>query len=292
MQTLDYSTLIDQDCDQSTCDLLAIATGLPKARIKDAMNKGAVWLQPGKGKQKRLRRATYLPRRGDKITLHYRAEILAIAPPPAQCLENFGRYSVWYKPAGTLAQGNQYSDHTSLLRQAELHWQPPRTVFLVHRLDREASGLMLIAHDQQAAAKLSQLFVENKIQKIYRAGVRGRPGKDNGQIDLPLDRKPALTEYTVLDYDAAHDIATLSVTIKTGRLHQIRRHFDMIRHPLIGDPKYGRGNKDAGGMRLIAEQLEFRCPLTGKARLLRLADYPVAAPENSAHAADDFRKDK
>lgn len=115
------------------------------------MIKGAVHLQPGKGKQKRLRRATYQPRSGDRITLHYQPEILALAPPPAQCLENFGRYSLWFKPAGILAQGNQYSDHTSLLRQAELYWQPPRTVFLVHRLDREASGLMLIAHDQAIA---------------------------------------------------------------------------------------------------------------------------------------------
>jgi tRNA pseudouridine32 synthase/23S rRNA pseudouridine746 synthase len=270
MQCIDYKTEFTQDSEQGICDLLATATGLPKMRIKDAMAKGAVHLQPGRGKQKRLRRATYQPRSGDKISLHYQPEILALVLPPAQCLEDFDRYSVWYKPAGVLSQGNQYSDHTSLLRQAELHWKPQRTVFLVHRLDREASGLMLIAHDQTSAAKLSQLFVENSIQKIYRAGVRGRPDKDSGTIDLPLDGKPALTEYTLIDYDVAHDIATVSITLKTGRLHQIRRHFDMIGHPLIGDPKYGRGNKDAGGMRLIAEQLEFRCPLTGKTRLLRL----------------------
>ncbi|MBI3773409.1 MAG: hypothetical protein HY272_12005 [Gammaproteobacteria bacterium] len=96
----------------------------------------------------------------------------------------------------------------------------------------------------------------------------------------------------MLEYDSVHDITTLSVIIKTGRLHQIRRHLDMIGHPLIGDPKYGRGNKNAVGLRLIAEQLEFRCPLTGKTRRLRLADYPVVDPENSTQAADDFRKDK
>lgn len=292
MQTLDYNTLINQDCDQNACDLLATATGLSKARIKDAMIKGAVWLQPGKGKQKRLRRATYQPRRGDRITLHYRAEILALAPPAAQCLEDFGRYSLWHKPAGMLAQGNQYSDHTSLLRQAELHWQPPRTVFLVHRLDREARGLMLIAHDAAAAAKLSQLFVENTIRKTYRAEVRGCLRDGTGRIELPLDDKPALTEYSVLDYDAARDITTLSVTIKTGRLHQIRRHLEMIGHPLIGDPKYGRGNKDPGGLRLTAEQLEFRCPLTGKSRLLRLIDYAATHPANSALEADDLTKDQ
>ena len=131
-------------------------------------------------------------------------------------------------------------------------------------LDTVTAGLMLIAHDRQAAAQLSSLFQGNRIRKHYRARVRGAMEKRVGEIDLPLDGKRAMTCYEVVDYDTGADVTTLDITIETGRLHQIRRHFDMIGHPLLGDPKYGTGNKNSEGLQLIASGLRFRCPFSGR----------------------------
>lgn len=248
----------------TACDLLAQRSGLSKSKIKDAMNKGAVWLAPARGAMKRLRRATATLRAGERIELHYNAEVLARSVPPAPLLADRGQFSVWCKPASMLAQGTFEGDHCALLRQAELHFKPPRPALLVHRLDREASGVMLVAHSRDAAARLSRLFEMQQVRKRYRVDVRGRPAQEHGRIDTLLDGKPALTDYAVLAYDAEHDIATLDVRIATGRLHQIRRHCADIGHGVIGDPKYGRGNKDPGGLRLVAVSLAFRCPFTGR----------------------------
>lgn len=245
------------------CDYLARLSALPKSRIKDALNKGAVWFTRPGGRRRRLRRATALLRAGDCIELHYDPALLSRTPPASRCIEDAGRYSLWYKPAGVMAQGTDFGDHCALLRQAELHFHARRPVFLVHRLDREAEGLMLIAHDREAAARLSALFSEGHIRKVYRVRVRGVPAERTGVIDLPLDGKRALSRYRVTDCDAAAEVATLEVEIDTGRTHQIRRHLALIGHAVLGDPRYGRGNKDAAGLQLAAVALHFRCPLGG-----------------------------
>ncbi|MCE5311738.1 MAG: hypothetical protein LLF86_01145 [Nitrospiraceae bacterium] len=90
-----------------------------------------------------------------------------------------------------------------------------------------------------------------------------------GRIELPLDSKDAATEYEFISYDPASNSSDLDVRIYTGRLHQIRRHFDMIGFPVIGDPKYGKGNKNKEGMRLVASCLEFICPFSKKEVLFR-----------------------
>jgi tRNA pseudouridine32 synthase/23S rRNA pseudouridine746 synthase len=148
------------------------------------------------------------------------------------------------------------------MRRAELYFGSSREVFLVHRLDREASGLMLLAHSKVAAAKLSEIFKNNLITKTYLVEVLGDLGKKDprGVIDLELDGKPSLTEYEVKSYLTATNTSIVEVVIRTGRLHQIRRHFDMLGFPVIGDPKYGTGNKNTSGMKLSAVSLSFHCP--------------------------------
>lgn len=245
-------------------DFLHRHSGLSRQQIKDAANKGAVLLRRG-GTAKRLRRAKAELRDGDLIELHYDRDILARQPPPARCIADRGGYSVWFKPAGMLAQGNEYGDHCALLRVAETAWQSPRRVWLVHRLDREACGLMVVAHSRPAAADLSRQFQQNRVRKRYRVQVRGDIAAAHGRqgrIDSPLDGKPAVTEFRVEAWDAPRDASTLAVEIHTGRLHQIRRHLAALGHPVIGDPRYGSGNKDPGGLRLVAIGLAFRCPLS------------------------------
>lgn len=252
-------------------DILAREAGLSKRVLKDCMLKGAVWLQRPRGKRKRLRRATTVLQPGDLIALYYDEQLLLREPPPARRLWSCNEYSVWYKPAGLLAQGNQYGDHASLLRQAELAHPLRKPVYLVHRLDREAEGLMLIAHTQTAARRLSQMFQRQQIRKQYVIGIAGRLEHQQGEITQPLDGKPACTEYQVMAYDVVSNTSQLLVEIKTGRTHQIRRHFELIDHPVMGDPRYGRYNKNQQGLQLRATRLSFVCPFSSQQREFDLA---------------------
>ena len=245
---------------------LVAVSGLSKTKVKDAMNKGAVWIKRSKGKLNRLRTATASLRPGDQLELYYDPELLAKKPPVARRLADREQYSIWLKPAGLLAQGTLYGDHCSLMRQADLFFGLQREIFLVHRLDREAAGLMVLAHSRDAAAAFSEIFRNNLIIKKYRTEVRGNLfGKAaKGIIELPLDNKPAVTVYEVESYNEQTKTSLVSVIIRTGRLHQIRRHFEMIGYPVIGDPRYGSDNKNTTGMKLEAVSLSFKCPFLQK----------------------------
>lgn len=229
------------------------------------MNKGAVWIRK-KGSMHRLRKATTLLHDGDQLEMHYDSLLLSLKPPEPKLVSDQAHYSVWDKPSGLMAQGTMYGDHCSLLRRAEIFFRGNRKVFPVHRLDREADGIMIIAHTKEAAARLSELFQKNEVEKKYRIEVLGdlaEKGK-TGSISLPLDGKKTMTEYEVASYDQTKNISVADVIIKTGRTHQIRRHFDMIGHPVMGDPKYGKGNKNREGMKLTAVSLKFHCPFSKK----------------------------
>lgn len=252
-----------QEGDPATAlEFLAAFAPLSKAKLKEAMDKGAVWLKRTGHARRRLRRVKTELRPGDTITLYYDEQVLAQPAPQAFCVADHGLYSVWFKPAGLLAQGTDYGDHASLLRQVETSKHPPRPSFPVHRLDREATGLMLVAHSSRAAAALSRLFVKNKVDKEYRVEVLGNLATlgERGEFDAPLDGKTALTRFELLRYDPARNRSLARVQLLTGRQHQIRRHFAAAGYPVIGDPRYGRGNKDPGGLRLAAVALAFRCP--------------------------------
>lgn len=258
-----------QHTGEVAIDVLAALSNLSKARLKDAMNKGAVWLKRGKD-EKRLRRSTAVLRSGDLLTLYYDADILSRTAPAPSLVADERDYSIWDKPPGLLAQGTREGDHCALLRLAEL--QLNREVFLVHRLDREASGLMLIAHTRKAAAALSALFAtqdsSTKLHKVYEVKVCGETPLQ-GEFAMALDGKAALTRFSRLHYDPQGRTSRVQVVLVTGRKHQIRRHFAGAGLPVLGDPQYGRDNRDARGLQLRAVELRFTCPLSGKARHYR-----------------------
>jgi len=266
MQELSFTKTVGPNDPTTACKFLAEFTALSKSRIKDAMGKGAVWLKKQKGKQHRIRRATAGLRPGDTLSIYYDQALLSKPPPLPELVSDRTRYSVWVKPAGLMSQGTKYGDHCSLLRQAELHFKTKRKVYLIHRLDREASGLVLLAHDQTAAGRLSRLFQKQQIIKRYTARVLGNLADTlaGDKIDLELDGKSALTEVTVDHYDHETHTSRVYSVIRTGRQHQIRRHFEMIGHPVMGDPRYGKGNKNKEGMQLAATALEFQCPINKK----------------------------
>lgn len=264
---------------QAAADALAAHTGLSKGRIKDAMNKGACWWVYKK-KQLRLRRASKQLQPGTHVTLYYDDKVLALKPLPAEIIQDGKRYSIWYKPHGMLAQGSQWGDHCSLLRWVEQ--KTGRDCFLVHRLDADAAGLMVIAHDPKAAAELSKLFQGRSIRKVYQAWVTGELDAEDQLIDEPVDGKTAISHVTTLDQA---DLQTLvSVTIETGRKHQIRRHLAGIGHPIVGDKLYGQPASQP--LQLVAVELAFRCPLQHQPVLVRLPETLRLTTLTAPEAAD------
>ena len=252
-------------------DLLHEASGLSKGQLKAAMNKGAVWLTRGKNTQ-RLRRAKRELRAGDEIHFYYDPGVLAEAPAEPVLMADAGAYSVWDKPFGLRSQGSKWGDHCTVTRWAERHLLPERPAFVVHRLDRAANGLMLVAHTRAVAAALSGLFHDRKVEKRYRALVAGDfSGQPNPlRVDTPIGGKQAISEFAFVRHDGGHSL--IGVRIETGRKHQVRRHLAETGFPVVGDRLYGDGAKDGVDLQLTACLIAFRCPVSGEPVEYRLDD--------------------
>ncbi len=148
---------------------------------------------------------------------------------------------------------------------------------IVHRLDKDTSGLMLVAKDDATHAALSRQLAERKMEKHYRAIVMGHMKEPSGSVDLPIGRskndrklmavdkdgRSALTHWHVLkEYP---DRTLLDVHIVTGRTHQIRVHMRALGHPVLGDALYGVKNMPkASRLMLHAYSLAFTHPATGE----------------------------
>jgi tRNA pseudouridine32 synthase/23S rRNA pseudouridine746 synthase len=252
--------------NETAAGLLAGASGLSKSLVKQAMQKGAVWLTSKRGTQ-RLRRMDRVMKEGDRLHLYYNEKILVKEVDPPQLFADEGGYSVWYKPYGMLSQGSKWGDHFAINRWADQHLTPQRPAFVVHRLDRAATGLILIAHQKKIAAALSKLFQDRSLEKRYQVIVQGRfPEQDSPlTIDTDLDNRPALTHVYSIRYDPVKNRTLLDVRIKTGRKHQIRRHLSSIGFPVVGDRMYGQGT-DVEDLQLTAYYLSFACPISGAVR--------------------------
>ena len=147
---------------------------------------------------------------------------------------------------------------------------------IVHRLDRDTSGLLVVARSHEAHRRLRQLLQRRALVREYAALVRGRPRSWRGRIEAPLGRdrrdrtrvsldtdvpREAVTHFDVVELLAEH--ALLRVRLETGRTHQIRVHLAAIELPVSGDPVYGvRGDLGLGRQFLHAERLAFPHPFT------------------------------
>ena len=259
---------------QSAAQLLALSSGLSIQQIKQAMKKGAVWVTSTQGSSKRLRRADKTLEIGQSLHLYHDDKVLSESVEPAVLMHDEEDYSVWYKPYGMLSQGSKWGDHCTINRWIELNHTPQRPAFIVNRLDRAAQGLMLIAHTKAAAKRLSGLFEERKIYKVYTAKVAGHFPNDL-VIDQPINGKQAHSYARLLSYDSKTKNSLVSIDIATGRKHQIRKHLSGAGFPIIGDRLYGmEDHQEIQNLCLVSTHLAFRCPLNGADRNYRLSgDY-------------------
>jgi 23S rRNA pseudouridine1911/1915/1917 synthase len=149
---------------------------------------------------------------------------------------------------------------------------------IVHRLDRDTSGLMVVARSEEAHERLQELVRKRELERHYRALVVGRPRSRTGRIEAPIGRdrrdpmrhsldtdspRDAVTHFEVVELFPRHTL--LDVKLETGRTHQIRVHLNAIGLPVAGDPVYGRPH-ELGLERqfLHASRLAFTHPFTGE----------------------------
>lgn len=148
---------------------------------------------------------------------------------------------------------------------------------IVHRLDKDTSGLIVIAKNDIAHVKLTDIFKDKTIEKRYVCICKGNFKNSSGRIETligrdPRDRKKmavvtengkiAITNYEVLD--SVQGFSLVDVKIETGRTHQIRVHMKSLNHPILGDEIYGSGSELAKRQMLHSYYLKFNHPITGK----------------------------
>ncbi|MEO1890380.1 MAG: RluA family pseudouridine synthase [Candidatus Thioglobus sp.] len=268
MQRIIEQKIINQSDQSLLIDVLANATPLSKQILKSALDKGCVWLKSGK-KINRVRRVKKTLKAGDEVFIYFNEKILSSVPRKPELLLDKKDYSIWFKPAGVFAQGSKWGDHCALTRLVEKSLD--RNSFLVHRLDRATSGIMMVAHTKHAARDLSKIFADRKINKTYLAIVEGKLSDDALTIDEKIDGKHAVSHIKLLTY--TNNKSLLKVHIETGRKHQIRKHLSGAGYPIIGDRLYGNAAKNyPEDLQLQAIQLEFNCPINQQFIQIELDD--------------------
>ena len=229
-------------------------------------------------------KANYTLKEGDIITIEEQdKEEILLTPEniPLDIVYEDAYLLVVNKPSGMVVHpgaGNQ----THTLVHALLHHikdlQPIKGELrpgIVHRIDKETSGLLVVAKDGKTLEFLAKQFKEKTAERTYLALVEGVIPHNLGKIDAPIGRDPknrqkqavveggkeAVTHFSVMERYQEHTL--IECTLETGRTHQIRVHLAYIKHPLVGDPKYGlrKTNKEFGQF-LHAKTLGFTHPKT------------------------------
>lgn len=173
---------------------------------------------------------------------------------------------------------------------------------IVHRIDKDTSGILVVAKTDKAHKILSESFKRHDINRKYIALVKGIVEKDNLKINLPIGRdntdrkkmavttknsKEAITYIKVLERFYASNYTLIEATLETGRTHQIRVHMTYVGHPLMGDTTYSNGKNEFGieGQMLHAKLLGINHPITGK-----YMEFEVDVPKEFKEVLENLRK--
>jgi len=257
-------------------------TGMSRSFVQQLMKRGEILVngQPCKPAQR--------VRFGDRLEVY----LPPVEPPsdlepeylPIPVIYEDDDIIVFDKPPGIVthpAPGHERGTLVNALKaiRPDLQVQPSHRPGIVHRLDKDTSGLLVVAKTEPARLALLEQWQSRSVVKRYTALVHGVVEPDSGTIDAPISRdprdrtkmavvtwgRPAITHFRVLERFSCATL--LDVTIETGRTHQIRVHCAFIRHPVVGDQQYG-GNRSfcvpVPRQFLHARYLRFRHPTTGQ----------------------------
>jgi len=254
--------------------------GLSRTSIQELISKGRISVNDSSAIKPH-----YKVKKTDKIKIRPEDKIKTGIQPediPLEVLYEDKDLAIINKPVGLVvhpAPGN--SEHTLvnalLFRFKELSDINPQRPGIVHRLDKDTSGILVIAKNNSSHLKLSTQFADHSIKRKYAAIVKGRMEFDENVIEAPIARhvlkrenmavdfsdksKYAKTYYRTLKRFGDHSL--LSLEPFTGRTHQLRVHLAFIDHPILGDKKYGNKN-EFSRLALHAQSLGFIHPTTGK----------------------------
>jgi 23S rRNA pseudouridine1911/1915/1917 synthase len=206
------------------------------------------------------------------------------------------------KPAGLVvhpARGHRGPTLVDALSGLLAGGGDPERPGIVHRLDKDTSGLMLVARDDEAHRALAALIKERRVQRTYLALVEGHPRSRTGVIDAPLGRdyraperravggrapREARTRFTVLELLGGDGL--VEVRLETGRTHQVRAHFAAIGHPVAGDPRYGHAGRHGLGRQFLhSARLGFEHPFSGQE-----LEFESGLPADLQHALERARE--
>lgn len=260
-----HKVTVDEQSQGPLVDYLAQVTSLSKIKIKKAVGAGGCWLGRAhlkSAKLSRMRKVKYELSIGDRLEFYYDENALSYDGEAPFALYERRDYGLWYKPVNVLSQSSRYGDVCSMDRLV-MGVSGQAALWIVNRLDREASGIMAIAYTKKAAAKLSERWQGSDVEKSYQLQVKGEVEPKCGEVTFPIDSKAALTEYEVIGRNDYGD-SLVEAKIRTGRFHQIRRHFSKMGHPIMGDPRYGKGNAHPKGLQLVCTEVKFTCPFSKK----------------------------
>lgn len=254
---------------------------LSRSVVKSLINEGQVLVNGTRQK------ASYHVREGDEISIEIpEPQVLELVPRdiPLEIIYQDEDLAVINKPKGLVvhpAHGNW--DYT-LVNALLYHIKDLSGINgqirpgIVHRLDKDTSGVMVVAKNDVAHRSLAAQIKDHSIKREYIALVHGTIKENLGTIDAPIGRskvdrkkmaviadgRPAVSKYQVLE--RYHNYSLVKVELLTGRTHQIRVHFAYIKHPVVGDPLYGSGKKhfNLDSQALHAHLLGFIHPRNGK----------------------------
>jgi len=225
---------------------------------------------------------------GESIEISAPPEGPKVEVPPAQFEIAYedDRLIVVNKPAGVVVHpgvGNREGTLVQALAGKVAGGNDPDRPGVVHRLDRDTSGLLVLARDEETLFALQEALRRRDVTREYVALVEGRPAAKRGTIDAPLGRDRRARTKMSTDTDDPHEAIThfeteralpddtlLRVTLETGRTHQIRAHLLAIGHPVAGDPDYGHAGRHGLSRQFLhAQRLAFNHPESGEPMELR-----------------------